>query len=187
MDQMIPLAVGGTILSGAGQIASGVAANAQGASQQAASNYSASVLRQKAGQELAVASNKVAPIKLATDYALSNERAAAAGMGGTASSPTAQTIAGQIAARGEYNALSTLYSGNEAAAGLENQADLDVVTGKAERIAGQQKMMGGITSGLGSMISGGAGLYAKYGMPLAAANDATDIQTKTNNLFPFSS
>lgn len=184
MQYMIPLAVGGTVLSGVGQMSSAAATMAQGAGQQQASNYSAGVLRQQAGAVVGEAESKVPVIAQNTAYVQSQLRANAAGSGGSASAVTPVTIAGQIAARGEYNALSTLYSGQEKAAGLQNQANLDIYTGQQERSAARSKAMGMFASGLGSVLSGGMSLYSKYGMAPGAADLAASQNPEAGGSAP---
>lgn len=160
---LLPLAIGGTILSGVGQMQAGQAAAAQGAAQQVASNYSAEVLGQQAGQTRAAAQAASGYADINTAYALSKARATAAASGGGGADPTVTNIEGQIAARGNYNALSSLYSGEEKARGLENQAALDVYTGEQQKIAGDARASGGMLAGIGTILSGGASLFSKYG------------------------
>lgn len=160
---MMPLMIAGTVMNGIGQAQAGNAAAAAGVSQQTASDYSAAVLHQQAGQTMAQSEAAMAGAKTNTDYALSTLRANAAGMGGTATGTTPIALAGMIAARGEYNALSILYSGSEKAAGLENQSALDIYTGKQQALAGKEKQSAAYTAAIGSVLAGAGGLYAKYG------------------------
>lgn len=159
------ISAGGTILSAIGQMRAGQAAADQGRAQQVASNYSGAVADQQAGQTMAVTSAGVTDTKTKTDYLLSKARAIAAASGGGATDPTVQTIEGRIAARGEYDMLSQLYTGGEKAAGLSNQADLYRYTGTQQAAAGESKKTAAYSTALGSLISSGSSLYAKYGMP----------------------
>ncbi len=159
----IPLQIAGTIISAQGQQQAGQAAAATGVAQQQASDYSATVLRQQAGQKIAQGAAAANIQRINTSYVLSTARANAAAAGISSTSPGVVNIEGNIAARGEYNALSALYSSNEEAAGLNNQAALDVYTGQQEVIAGQEKQQASNIGAISTIMSGVGGLAAKYG------------------------
>lgn len=161
----VPMAamVGGTALSAAGQISSGNAAAAAGQSEQQASDYSALVLTQQAGQVRAASQAQVVNSNLQTAYVQSTVRARAAASGGSATDPTVVNLQGQIGARGEYNALSELYTGEEKARGEENQASLDIFTGEQQAAAGKAKQTAGYIGAFSTALSGFGSIGAKYG------------------------
>jgi hypothetical protein len=150
-------------ISALGSFMAGNAAAATGKAQQQAADYSALVLGQQAGQVMATASAGVQNQDIQTQYALSHAKAQAAAGGGSATSAGAVSIFGQIAARGEYNALSTLYTGQEKAAGMTDQAALDVYQGNQEAKAGQEKQEASYIGGIGSAMSSFGGIAARYG------------------------
>lgn len=147
----IPLVMSGigTVLSASGQMSAGNASAAAGYGQQA-------VLDQQAGQVAAQGSQEVANQNLKTKAIIGTLRARAASGGGSASDPTVVNLAGNIAARGEYNALSALYSADEKASGLQYQGDLAAYSGQVKQTAAR-------TTALATAISGFGGLAAKYG------------------------
>lgn len=161
----VPMAamVGGTALSAAGQISSGNAAAAAGQSEQQASDYSALVLTQQAGQVRAVSQAKAINSNLQTAYVQSTVRARAAASGGSATDPTVVNLQGQIGARGQYSALAALYTGEEEARGDENKASLDIFTGQQQLAAGQAKQTAGYIGAFASVLSGAGSIGAKYG------------------------
>lgn len=153
----------GTILSAAGQIGAGNAALGQAQGQQQASIYRAGQLQTQAGQVLAVGQQQAGITDLNTKTFLSNMTAAAAGTGGTATSPTVVTDKAQAAARGAYNAGSEMFSAEEQATGLENQANLDIFTGQQELSAGKYKQQAAQLGAMSTILSGAGSLAAKYG------------------------
>jgi hypothetical protein len=153
----------GTITSVLGQLQSGDAAAAAGASEQQASNYRAAVLRQQATATRGQSSAEASDTALRTQYVLSSARARAGASGAGATDPSVVNTEGLIAGRGEYNVLSQLFSGEEKARGLENQASLDVFTGQQQRIAGQVSQSSYNTRAISTALQGGSSLFAKYG------------------------
>lgn len=153
----------GTILSGVGKISEGNAALAGAQSKQQALDYSAGILNQKATQALAAGTSQAAIDRLNTQYVLSSQRANAAASGFSATSTTPVSIMGQTSARGEYDALNAIYSGQEQALGYQNQAALDVYMGQQELQSGQYQQRAGLVSGITSILSGAGNVAAKYG------------------------
>lgn len=157
------LAISGAAMSVSGNLASGQAAKEQGAAKQIAANYSAAALDQQAGQVRAQTSAQVAEQARQTQLILSSGRARAASSGAGATDPTVVGLEGGVAGRGEYNNLSLLYSGNEKATGMENQANLDRFTGQQDYIAGKEGQQTYDTKAVTSAISGASSMYSKYG------------------------
>lgn len=167
------LGAAGTIISAQGQQQAGAAAAAAGVAQQQAADYSATVLQNQAVAKQAQGIQAANIQTINTGYVLSSARANAAAAGAASTSPSVVSQEGQIAARGEYNALSELYMGNEAAAGMNNQAALDIFTGQQEAIAGQEKQKAANLASVGTMISGIGSLAAKYGGAIGGASSGT--------------
>lgn len=148
-------AIGGSVLSGLGQIQAGKAANVN-------AKFQAAQLEQQAGQERASSQRVAIEERRRAAIASSNAQAAAASSGGGATDPTVLNITGGIAEQGEYNALSALFEGEERARGLNLQAT-------SRRMEGKQARKAGYISGASTIIGGaGNALMAKYG-PTSAA------------------
>jgi hypothetical protein len=152
-----------TVLSAQGYGQAGSAALYSGQAQQQQENYSADVLDQQAGQQIAQTSAQIADNARSTDLLESTIRARASASGGGATDPTVVNLESGVAGRGEYNSLSLLYSGKEKAAGMENQAALDRYMGTQSAMAGaitQQEMQ---TKAASSLLQGGSSLFSKFG------------------------
>lgn len=149
--------VGGSIVSGLGQMQAGRAANVS-------AKFQAAQAQQQAGQERATAQRAAIEERRKADLALSRGQAVLASSGGGTLDPTAMRLMGGIAQQGEYNALSALFQGEEAARGLELGAAAKRMEGKQAKRAG---MIGGIStiaSGIGQAMS----LNEKFGSSSAA-------------------
>jgi hypothetical protein len=157
------LGAGSTALSAAGYAQAGQAALYQGQAQQQEENYSADVLQQQANQTRAQTSQEVANTARSTDLLLSNARAAGAASGGDLTDPSIVTALDRAAGVGKYSQLSQLYSGEERAVGLENQAALNRYMGAQYLTAGQLKQQEEQTQMLASLLQGGSSLFSKFG------------------------
>jgi hypothetical protein len=142
--------IGGSIVSGLGQIQAGRAANVS-------AKFQAAQAQQQAGQERATAQRVAIEERRKANIALSNAQAAAAMSGGGTLDPTVMRLTGGLAQQGEYNALSALFEGEERARGMELGA-------AAKRMEGKQARRSGMIGGLSTIAAGiGQGLYQKYG------------------------
>lgn len=141
----------------------GNAAVILGQEQQTAKDYEAAQLKQQAGQVNASGSQEVANNTRATNIILSNARAAAAGSGGSVSSPSVLSVLGNISARGEYNSLSDLYGTGEKAAGMVTQANLDTYEGSNDYQAGLIKNQALQNQANTTALSNVATFASKYG------------------------
>lgn len=151
--------VGGSVLSGLGQIQAGRAANTS-------AKFQAAQLEQKAGQDRATAQRAAIEERRKANIGISNAQAASAASGSGATDPTVLNITGGLAQQGEYNALSALFQGEEAARGAELQAT-------SSRMQGKQAQKAGMTSGISTIIGGtGSALMSKYG-PTSTASAGT--------------
>ena len=138
------LAAGGTILSTAGAIQQGNAANA-------AAKYNAAQLEAAGKAENAAAQRKAAEESRQKELVLSRARTVAAASGG------GQDVAlmGQIEEEGTLRSLTALWEGDEAAKGRNAKA-------AATRFEGSQAKRAGAIKGLSILAEGGASLYDKY-------------------------
>ena len=163
---MLPLAIASTVAStavgAAGQMAAGQNAAAMG-------QYQAQEYEQQGETATATAQRSMEDERRKTGLVESTLQARAAGGGGSATAPSTLNVAGNIAKRGEYNALMHLSEGENQQAGLENQ-------GQAAAYGGKIAQMGDTYSAAGT-IAGGAGSFARTmmmgsgGMPQYASNN----------------
>lgn len=145
---MTILSVVSTVASAAGSIMSGNAARGE-------ANFEAAQMKQNAGQEQAVSQRKAVDARRQAGLANSAVTARAAASGAGATDPTVINIEGDNAAVGEYNALSALYQGNEA-------ARQDLMGATAKRYEGSQTRQANLFKAGGTLMSDGSSLYDKY-------------------------
>ena len=156
-------AVGGSIVSGLGQMQAGRAANVS-------AKFQAAQAQQQAGQERATAQRAAIEERRKADLALSRGQAVLASSGGGTLDPTAMRLMGGIAQQGEYNALSALFQGEETARGLELGAAAKRMEGKQAKKAG---MIGGISTIASGIGQAGMSLNQKYGTSSTAMPSGT--------------
>lgn len=157
------LAIGGSIVSGVGQMQAGRAANVS-------AKFQAAQAQQQAGQERATAQRAAIEERRKADLALSRGQAVLASSGGGTLDPTAMRLMGGIAQQGEYNALSALFQGEETARGLELGAAAKRMEGKQAKRAG---MIGGISTIASGIGQAGMSLNQKYGTSSTAMSSRT--------------
>lgn len=159
------LAGAGIGMSAGGSINAGNAAAAAGAAQQQSADYSAASLQQQATGTVAAASQQVAQQARQTQMQLSNaEVSQSAGAAAPqATDPSVNTVLGRIAGVGEFSALNELFNGQNRAAGLTNQSQLDTYQGTQEAQAGKTTQAADQTKAIATVLSGGASLFSKYG------------------------
>ncbi len=168
---LVPLAIagaiGGTALAYQGN-------KTAGASAMNSAQFTASQLAVKAGQDKA-ASQRLANedrtnANLAESTVINNASAA----GGGADVSTVRTV-GRIAERGEYNALTDLYNGNEAARGANAQSVATIYEGQQTKrgydAAAKSSVFSGITSS--------ASLFSKYGAGGPSGSESSDSSYAT--------
>ena len=160
-------ATGGTILSSLpslstiGTVASlgGSLLQASGQSEQAkyqeeVAQSEATALNAKANQDAASAERTQITQERQTQLALSRNRAVAAASGGGGSTdPSVLNNAGLIAQQGDFNALSSLYSGQSAARSDTYQAAIDLFRGQQIAAALPTEQMAGILSGISNFAA----------------------------------
>lgn len=141
--------------------------------------FEADQLNRQAGQERAASQRQAIEEKRAANKAINRAKLLAASSGAGATDPDIINIVGNIAAEGEYNALARLYTGEETARGLEDQAAAVIYNGKSEA-AGYKSYAKAYKSaatgeGIGTLLSGGVSFFEKYGDP--ANNNDVMVQT----------
>lgn len=136
--------IAGTVVSAAGTIAAGKA-------QQQAAEYQAKQQELKAKEEQAAAQRDAEQYKRKKELTLSTLQTKAAGSGFSASDPTSLALADEITKYGTYQEQLAMYGGTSRAAGLESQAMLSRMEGKAKMSAARSSATGTILGGISSM------------------------------------
>lgn len=158
----IALTLVSSVMQASATAAAGKAEQEAGLARQAALDHQAAQARSIAGQERA--SSQRGAIEQRRQARLLSSKAlarAAAGGGGT-DDPTVSNILGDIGAEGEFRALTELFQGEEAARGLEMQADLRVFEGQQAKRAGDTARKLANRQAFTQLLSGAAGA-AKMG------------------------
>lgn len=145
----IAATVASTVMSAAGSIMSGNAANK-------AAKFEAAQMTQQAGQERATSQRQAIEQRRQAGLASSKITANAAASGAGATDTTVLNLQGDTAATGEYNALSALYTGEEKARGMEMGAT-------AKRYEGANAAQAGKMQAAGTILSSGKSMYDIYG------------------------
>lgn len=159
---MAALTVVGGGLSAAGTIAGGAAANQAGQSTQQA-DYFKAAQEDMAAQESRASSQRSALEKgRQTELVQSKLQADAAASGGGASDPGVLTLAGNIGGRGEYESLMDMYTGENRARGLTDQATGTRLTGDAAAAEGNAKENASYLSAAGTLIGSAGSAYRTY-------------------------
>lgn len=152
------LAAGGTIMGG--NAAAQAGQSARGA------QYFKAAQEDQAAQESRAASQRVALDKQhQTDLALSTLQARAAAGGGSASDPGVINLAQNIAGRGEYQSLMDMYTGENRARGIEDQAMGSRMTGDAAAAEGDAKRTASYLSAAGTLVGSAGSAYKTYKTP----------------------
>lgn len=147
----LPLAL--TAIGGAAQAGGTIlSANSQ------ANEYrlQAGQLDTQAGAERATSQRRAMEERRQARLVGSRAQALAAASGGGADDPSVVNAIAGIEGEGEYRALTALYEGNDAAAGLEAEA-------VARRRAAKDVKTAGLIKAGGTILSAGSSLYDRYG------------------------
>lgn len=163
------VAAGATILSAAGQFQ-------QGQAQAGALKVRAQQEDLLAGQAFASSQRRAQQATREANLISNAVTARAAASGGSATDPTVQNIQARVQGQGEYNALSALYEGREAQAGLQLQAGMD------RAVAGSVSRAGLMRAGA-TILTGANDLATKYGwfMRSGKTSSASDIGNPVDN------
>lgn len=152
-------AVGGG-LSAASTIAGGNAASALGGAQQAQANSQASQITENAGGEIGAAQRQMLDTQQKTRLLASTATADAAGNGVNAGVGSPVAIGKSIAARGSYQSMMDLWSGQNkytsdlnTAAAVRQSGDIALASGEMQQQADNLKAAGTIAGTAGTMTS----------------------------------
>jgi len=169
----IGLTVAGAGLTALSSVRQAQAEEATGKAQQAEENYQADEATQNAGQANAVGQRAAADQTRTAGFAESTANADAAASGGDTLSPSTVGVEQNIAAQGEYNTLSSLYSGQSKANAYLQQASTDTYQGQLDRTTGNIKADS-------TLATGGISMLMKYGnafTPSGASGASTSTAT----------
>lgn len=154
--------VAGGALSAAGTLIGGQAAADAGEAGQKSKNFEAVQLDQSA-QESRAASQRVAlEDRRKSKLLQSTLQARAAASGGGADDQTVVGLGRDIAGRGEYEALTSMYTGENRARGLQDQALGARLTGDALRAEGRAKRNASYLSAAGTLVGSAGSAYGTY-------------------------
>ena len=143
---MIPfLIAAGTVVSAAGQIQAGRAADK-------AARYEARQLERQSKREFAAGTREQAEIKRKGELLESNVRAQMAGSGGVTDDPGSVSTIGELGRDIEYNALAAMYDAASRAQGRRQQAHARRIEGANARAASQWSAMGTVLKGGSSYL-----------------------------------
>jgi hypothetical protein len=158
----------GSAVSAMGTIASGNAALEAGQRGQQAAYFTAAQQEQGAQESRAVAQRQALDKRHKADLLLSSLKARGAAGGTTISDGDVLDTAGEIAARGEYEALFDMYQGENRARGLQDQALASRMTGDAALAEGRAKKSASKLSAIGTIIGGAGSAMSNFGGKKAA-------------------
>lgn len=139
--------------------------------QQKVAQAESDALAAKANEDAAAGQRTAITQSRRTDLVLSRARALSAASGAGATDPTELTTEGGIAQQGDYNALSSLYEGQNRARNDTYQGSIDLFKGQQAEAALPYQIGGTLLSGLSSFATNKAQLryYARVGgMPYAS-------------------
>lgn len=151
------LSVVGTLATASGQTSAGSAANTS-------AEFQAAQLTQAAGQSRASSQRLAMELRRQGRLKGSKALAIAAAGGGGASDPTIVDLLADIAAEGEFAALTALFEGSETAAGQELQA-------AGLRQTGATKEKAGKFAAFTTLLSGASSMFLRFGQPVDGEDD----------------
>lgn len=129
---------------------------AGGVAEKNASDFEAEQLDMKAKEEVAASQREAEQSTKEAELAMSRQQALAASSGGGAGSdaPTIVKLMSDVAGQGELNQQSTLYGGQQRAAGLIDQAKGRRASGKASLLGSSLAAFGQAAKGISSYGAG---------------------------------
>jgi hypothetical protein len=130
----------GGLISAAGSIVGGIAANNQAKAQ-------AKAMEVRAGEERAVSQREAIRRSKEAKMVMSRQQAVAASSGGGAGDPTVVNLMSGVGAEGKYQSGVALYEGETKGRGLEFDADI-------RRMEGRQALFAGFIGGASSILNG---------------------------------
>tara|TARA_R110000868_G_scaffold411755_1_gene708895 strand:- start:13809 stop:14408 length:600 start_codon:yes stop_codon:yes gene_type:complete len=179
----IPVAMSalGMFTGAAGSAKAATAARVAGEKQRVASQFEAAQLEQQAGQAVAVGIQAANEQRRQAMLVQSRALAISAASGGSASDSTIIKLLSRTAGEGAYRAGVALYQGEEKARQLRLSAASKLYEGDAAAESANQRADAYGTTAAGNLLSGGASLYAKYGMGRPSAGKSEPTGNYTNN------
>lgn len=151
------LAIGGKVVSAGGSIFGGI-------QKSKALKFEAKQLEGNAGLERAMSQREAMEERRQARLLNSRALAVAAASGGGTDDPTVVNLMADIEGEGEYRALSSLYSGETSARGMEAEA-------KARRKEAKNAKIAGFIDGASSILGAGSSLADRYGDKKKAKTD----------------
>lgn len=139
----------------ASAVVSAVSAIRQGSAAEAAANFNATVQEQNAAAARAQAKQQAQQIDRENYLRLGAIRAAQGKSGGEAGQGSVLDVLGDVAAQGELEKQNAIYSGEMAARGYTNTANLD-------RVSGSTASTNSYFKAGTELLSGGANAYTSY-------------------------
>jgi hypothetical protein len=149
-------------LTAAGTLMGGSAAASAGQSQKDASYFKAAEEDQAAQESRAAAQRSALDKDRQATLLQSTLQARAAASGGGATDPTVVGLGQDIAGRGEYQSLMDMYTGENRARGIEDQATGSRMTGDAQLAEGKAKQNASYLSAAGTLIGSAGSAYKTY-------------------------
>jgi hypothetical protein len=169
----VTLMVVGTAVGAAGSIQGGMAAEAEGKSQQNMANYNAALQEREAQQIEARTALQQKQQAEAADRAASTMRAGLGASGAVTTAGSPLLIQAEQASQSELENLLTGYQGREEALASRSQGQLDIMGGKLARQKGSAAKTAGFMNA-GSTLLTGFGAAGHYG-GLGKTPDATNL------------
>lgn len=153
----------GTAFSAANTIAGGGYAAQAGQMKQAEANFEATQDIENAAGETAAAQRQALDISQKANLVRSSAVADAAAGGVNAGAGSALTNQAQIASRGTYQAGAELWSGQNRATGLLNQAAGTQYSGYMAALGGEEAQRAANLNAMSTIAGGGASMLRMYG------------------------
>lgn len=187
LAKYVPMALqaGGGILSFLGGEQSAAADELAAARKRAAADFTATQLRSRAGQVVAVAQRGAEEELRRARIVQSRGLAVAAASGGGVSDPTVVRMLGRVAGEGAYRAATVLYSGEESARVMRMQADAANYEGEISAQASEAQAKAARLAGGGGLFKSAVSLYSKYGGPNPPGSGSTGLMAGTSSIDEF--
>jgi hypothetical protein len=161
----VTLMVAGTAIGAAGSIQGGMAAEAEGKSQQNMANYNAALQEREAKSIEARTALQQKQQAEASDRAQSTMRAGLGASGAVTTAGSPLLIQAEQASQAEMENLMIGYQGSEEALSARSQGKLDIMSGKISRQKGSAAKTAGFMNAGSTLLTGfgTAGYYGGWG------------------------
>lgn len=163
--QQVPAAMQGvgTLFNFIGHMGAASSSRKAGEAARTGAYFEAAQLDQQSGQSVAAAQRKALEEKRRATLIASRAQAVAGASGGSASDPTMVDILSDIEGEGAYRAGVALYEGEERARLQRLGASTRRFEGDVALQSGKERERAYQLGGFGSLATGAASLYSKYG------------------------